>query len=177
MKKTLIAVVLGCAAILAARDIKDNLERAVIGADMIPGWQINKSGKAADYGKGKIIVGHEADEKALQLNAPADRTLSIYMQSSTPVTVGEYLEFSADVKGKGMVTISYYTYNAKDQYIGDVKTQSQSFTLTENLKEIKCKLKIMPSKSTSLGRIRPCIVVSKGGELVIEDIDIEIDND
>ena len=119
MKKTLIAVVLGCAAILAARDIKDNLERAVIGADMIPGWQINKSGKAADYGKGKIIVGHEADEKALQLNAPADRTLSIYMQSSTPVKVGEYLEFSADVKGKGMVTISYYTYNAKDQYIGD----------------------------------------------------------
>lgn len=177
MKKTLIAVVFGCAAILTARDIADNLDRARIGADMIPGWLINKSVKAADYGKGKIIVGHEADEKALQLNAPADRTVSIYMSSSTPVKAGEFLEFSADVKGKGAVTISYYTYNAKEQFITDVKVPSRTFTLTPVRTEIKCKLPIAPSKSNSLSRIRPCIVLSKGGEMVIEDIDLEIDND
>lgn len=177
MKKTLIALVLGCAAILSARDIKDNLDRAKIGAKMIPGWTLNHSRKAADYGKGKVVVGSESDEKAFEFTAPADRGNSIYMLSSTPVKVGEFLEFSMKVKGTGTISLSYFTYTSKDRYLGGVKIPRKSFQLTNNWQEIECKLEIMPSKNGTVGRIRPCIALSKGGKVVIEDIDLEIDDD
>lgn len=177
MKKTLIAVVLGCAAILSARDIKDNLDKAKIGANIIPGWTINRSSKAADYGKGKIIVGSEADEKAFQFQAPADRSNSFYMLGATPVKVGEFLEFSAEVKGKGTVTISYYAYSAKNGFLTGIKIPYKTFTLTNDWQEIECKLPIVPSTKGTVALIRPSIRVSQGGLLVIEDIDLEIDND
>ena len=177
MKKAMIAMVLGCAAILSARDVKDYLDTAKIGASMIPGWTINKSNKAADYGKTQIIVGSEADEKAFQIVAPADRSAAVYMISSTPVNVGEFLEFSAKVKGKGQITFSFYTYNAKDQYVAGVKIPNKTFVLTGTWTEIKCKLPVKDSAASQVGRIRPCFSLSKGGELQIEDIDLELDND
>ena len=177
MKKSLVATIFCCAAILSARDIADNLDRAAIGSKMIPGWTINKVGKAADYGKSEIVVGSEPDDKALKLIAPAKRYVAVYMLTSTPVRNGDFLEFSADVKGKGTVTFAYYTYNAKDRFIG-VPVSRKTITLTNSWKEVKCKL---PIKNTTgdkaVARIRPCITLSAGGELLIEDIDLEIDND
>ena len=99
------------------------------------------------------------------------------MLTSTPVRNGDFLEFSADVKGKGTVTFAYYTYNAKDRFIG-VPVSRKTITLANSWKEVKCKL---PIKNTTgdkaVARIRPCITLSAGGELLIEDIDLEIDND
>ncbi|MBQ9770431.1 MAG: hypothetical protein IJW23_01265 [Lentisphaeria bacterium] len=178
MKKTLIALSLAAAALVSARDIKDNLDSAKIGAEMIPGWTINRSNKAADYGKSVIVVGSEADEKALQLTAPADRSNSIYMLGATAVNAGEFLEFSAKVKGKGTVTLSYYPYGEKGGFVGGVPVPYKAVVLGNNWVEIKCKLQVKNSNNGTLVKfIRPCISLSKGGELLIEDIDLEIDND
>ena len=178
MKKTLIALSLATLSLLSARDIKDNLDSAKIGAPMIPGWTINRSSKAPDYGKGEIVVGSESDEKALKLTAPADRSNGIYMLSATTVKAGEFLEFSAKVKGKGSVTFSYYPYNAKGGFVGGVPVPYKAFTLTGEWVEVKCKLEVKDSKNgTAVVGIRPCLTLSKGGELMIEDIDLEIDND
>ena len=178
MKKTLIALSLATLSLLSARDIKDNLDTAKIGDPMIPGWMINRSTKAPDYGKGEIVVGSKADEKALKLTAPAERSNGIYMRSATTVKAGEFLEFSAKVKGKGSVTFSYYPYNAKGGFVGGVPVPYKAFTLTNEWVEVKCKLEVKDSKNgTAVVGIRPCLTLSKGGELMIEDIDLEIDND
>ena len=177
MKKALIAITLCCAAILPAKDIKDYLDTAKIGAAMIPNWTVNKSSKAADYGKTQIVVGSEADEKALKVTAPADRGVAVYMLVSTPVNAGEFLEYSAKVKGKGQLTLSFYTYNAKDQYVGGVKIPNKTFVLTDTWTEIKCKFPVKDSAASPVGRIRPCFTLTKGGELLIEDIDLELDKD
>ena len=178
MKKTLIALSLAAAALVSARDIRDNLDSAKVGDAMIPGWTINRSNKAADYGKSVIVVGSEADEKALKLTAPADRSNSIYMLGATTAKAGEFLEFSAKVKGKGTVTLSYYPYTAKGGFVGGVPVPYKAFVLSDSWVEIKCKLEVKNSRNgTIVGSIRPCVSLSKGGELFIEDIDLEIDND
>ena len=178
MKKTLIAVSLATVSLLSARDIKDYLDSAKIGAPMIPGWTINRSNKAADYGKGEVVVGSEADEKAFKLTAPADRSNAIYMLGSTSVKAGEFLEFSAKVKGKGTVTFTYYPYGIKGAFVSGVPVPTKTVVLTDKWTEVKGKLEVKNSKNgTIVGAIRPSIVLSKGGELLIEDIDLEIDND
>ena len=177
MKKTLMTLAVGCMALVSARDIPVQLEQAKLGADVIPGWTFNKSVKAFQ-GKGEIVIGSEADEKALQLTAPADRSNSIYMLGATAVNAGEFLEFSAKVKGKGTVTLSYYPYGEKGGFVGGVPVPYKAVVLGNNWVEIKCKLQVKNSNNGTLVKfIRPCISLSKGGELLIEDIDLEIDND
>ena len=177
MKKTLLTLAVGCAALVSARDIPVQLERAAIGAAEIPGWTVNKSAKADDYGKGEIVVGSEADEKAFHAIAPAKRTSAYYMIAHTPVKVGEYLEFSADIKGKGTVTFSYYMYDAKGRFLSGVRPDRKVFTLTDRWTEVKFKLKIISSPEGTVGKIRPCFTLSPGTDLLIEDLELEIDDD
>lgn len=176
MKKTLMTLAVGCMALVSARDIPVQLEQAKLGADVIPGWTFNKSVKAFQ-GKGEIVIGSEADEKAFHVVTPAGKSTAYYMQAGVPVKVGEYLEISADVKGKGSITFSYYTYTDKDGFLSGVKAESKTINLTGNWKEIKFKLKINPSTQGVVSRIRPCFTVAPGSEVWIEDLELEIDDD
>lgn len=177
MKKTLIALVLSCAALLAARDIRVNLNGAKLGADKIPGWMLNRSGKSADFGKGEVVAGSESDKKAFKMKAPANRHVAFYTVNAYPVKVGEKLEISADVKGKGTITVGYYAYGEKGRNITAAPGSSKTFKLTDKKTEIECEIPLDAPKSGKLLTIRPFISVAAGGEAVVEDIEIEIDND
>lgn len=176
MKKTLIALTLCCAAILSARDITVALNSAKIGDATIPGWVINKSNKAADYGKGEIIAGSEADEKAFKITPPADRATSFYTAAAHKAKPGDKVELSAKVKGKGSFSFGYYTYDATGaRFLSGVRNTSKSHPLKDEWTEVEIELVVGTSPQGEIGMIRPVISVAKGAELIIEDIEIEID--
>ena len=177
MKKTLIACVLGCAALLAARDVAVPLNSAKIGAASIPGWIINKSNPAADYGKAEIIAGSEADEKAFKVTAPADRNATFYSTKAYPAKVGEKIEFSAKVKGKGRFLFGFYGYAANGvKYLDGIPNRDRTFDLTDTLTEIKVEIVITASPQGEIGTVRPFFATVKGSELIIEDLEIDIED-
>ena len=178
MKHAAIALAICFAAVLSAGDVSVPLNSAKIGDATIPGWVLNKSHKADDYGKGEVIAGSEADEKAFKVTPPADRGISFYSGKAYPAKVGYKLEFSADVKGKGTVTFGFYAYNETgNKYIGGLKNHTKTFQLTDKLTEVKAEIFVEATPLGEIGAIRPVISVSKDSELVIEDIDIDIEDD
>ena len=175
MKKALLLLAFGCAAVLAADDLPVGLKTAKLGAPTIPGWIINKSSKAADYGKGEIIAASEPGKMAFKIVAPADRGVAFYTARAFPVKVGQVLEVSAKVKGKGWLSLGFYGYG-NNRFLGGIANSNKSFQLQEGLTEVKAEIVINGSKAGNLDSIRPAITVSKGGEAVIEDLEVEIEN-
>ena len=176
MKKTLFALALGCAAMLVAKDIPVGLKNAKIGAPTLPGWILNRSGKAADYGKGEIIAGSKAGEKAFKITAPANLRAAFYTASPFSVKVGQVLKISAKAKGKGTIIFGFYGYNNGSKFLGGIADASKSFQLTEEMTELKAEIIVNKSTQGELNTLRPAITVMKGGEAVLEDIEIEIED-
>lgn len=174
MKKTLIALVLGCTAMLAARNIGVNLNGGKIGASAIPGWLLNRSGKSADFGKGEIIAGSETNKKAFKMTAPANRHVAFYTMSAYSIKEGEKLVITADVKGKGTITVGYYAYGEKGRNVSAGPNSNKTFTLTGSKTNAKCEIVITSSKQAKILSIRPFMSVATGGEATIENLKIEI---
>lgn len=176
MKKTLFLLAIGCAAVLAAEELPVGLKTAKIGAPVIPGWIINKSAKAVDYGKGEIVAASEAGKMAFKISAPADRGAAFYTARAFPVKIGQVLEISAKVKGKGSITLGFYGYNNGAKFLGGIANTGKTFQLQEGLTKVKAEIVIGSAKTGELNTLRPAITVSAGGEAVIEDLEIEIEN-
>lgn len=175
MKKFIVAAVLFSTVIsfAAGREYKDIINKTPLGKPMINGWRMNSNRK--DPGNTKIIQGSKADEKALYLASVKD-AVSYYSMIAYNVKPGEKFEMSCDVKGKGFLTIGYYNYTAKNGYFPAVQAL-KTFQLTDTVTEIKFETVIKPgAKGEIPGKIRPFFMISKGGEVTIEDFEFEIED-
>ena len=173
MKKTVFAIICCCAAAVFAGEleIKDILKKSKIGAAAPVNWALNKK---VDAGTGIIIQGSEKDEKAFKITSPKVSTY-FYSLVSYDAKLGDKVKISADVIGKGTFFAGFYIYNDKNQYIATVGSM-KSYVLNGKKQEVEFEF-IIPNgiKGEIAHHIRPALGISGGGEVIIEDLEVEID--
>lgn len=175
MKKfTVCAILACCAAILSAGDIeiKNTLKNSKIGAEKPIGWQLN--GNPKFLGKGEIIQGSEKDEKALKIVTQKNGT-AFYRLNATPAKAGDKVKISADVKGKGKVTLGFYTYVGLAGYFSAVDAE-KTVDLTDTFKEVEFEFVVKNgAKGQVCENIRFFVKAQPNTEVVVEDLEFEVD--
>ncbi len=173
MKHTLIPVILSCAALLAAKDIPVRMDKAKIGDSKIPGWSLNTFGFKDGVGKGEIVAGSQDGIKAFKFTT-TNRMTSFYVSKAEPVKIGDVLEITARVKGKGRLILGYYAYAEKHRYLQAAKDSSREITLTDEWQEVKCVITVSAPPKGDLKMIRPMITLRPNSDMLMEDIVIEL---
>ena len=172
MKKRLIPLIFACAALLSAEDFPIGLDKAKIGDSKMPGWNLNTFGFKDGVGKGEIIAGSKEGTKAFKFTTTTRMTA--FYTKAVPSKVGDVLEFTARVKGKGTLILGYYNYGDKYVYLQAAPESSRSFKLQPDWQEISCKITVVPSQKGELKYVRPMITLRSNSEVIMEDISIKL---
>lgn len=173
MKKTFIMCALAFAAVLSAKEVSFNMKRAKIGDTCIPFWHQNFHGAKTGHGKGEVIAATKAGAKAFKITSFARNTV-FFSGAAYNISVGDTLEISARVKGKGSVIFSYYGYTIKGAFLPVPPTVAKKETLSNDWKNIKLQIKIVPSMKGEQKRIRPVVTALANSEVILEDVKMQL---
>ncbi len=177
MKRILTAVAVFSGVMIYAGALKINGEFKPGKKELPAGWLQNKGGWAKPFGKVEVVAGSKNNIKAMKITSTKKST-HVYTGTMFPVKVGDKVELSFKVKGKGKGSIGIYSYDNK----GWIVTDTQSFAAKPEWGDLKKTIKVVPGKKTIKGKvvekvptkIRIVLIANSKSEISFEEVKAEV---